>query len=118
MPQITISPSAIDKIVSDREFRRSKESEIDLKQPLLYYYGRSYLTRHDGTVVEYGDGFTLTFVDQGELRDTANIIYKTLDIAAGVTIIVGGPRSILSENFSIGRTKSKFTFETPASAQR
>jgi hypothetical protein len=115
MPQITISQSAIDKITSDREFRRSKEGKIDLKLPLLYYYERSYLTRHDGTVVEYGDGFTLTFVDKEELEDTTNIIYKMLDIADGVATVVGGPRSILSENFSIGWTKSKFTFEPQVS---
>jgi len=116
MPQIIITQSAIGKITSDQEFRRSKEGKID-ELPLLYYYQRSYLTRHDGTVVEYGDGFTLTFVDKDELKETADIIYKVVDITDSIAIIVGGPQSILSKSFSVGWANSKFTFESQASAQ-
>ncbi len=115
MSQITISQSAIDKIINNPKFRQSKQETTDSKLPLLYYYQRSYLTQHDGTIVEYGDGFMLTFVDKDELKETTDIIYKVLDIGGGNSVVVGGPQPILSKSFSIEWANSKFTLKPDVS---
>lgn len=112
MPQITISASAIKKITSDPNFRQLREDKTNPQVPLLYYYQRSYSTSHDGAIVEYGDGFMLSFISQDEIRAaTADIIYETVTIANGVNILVGGPRSILSGDIDIGWSDAKFFLE-------
>lgn len=111
MPQITISKLAVEKIVNDPKFRQSREDNADHEAPLLYYYQRSYSTLKDGTVIEHGDGFMLSFVNQEEIVETKDIAYKSVVIAGGVNIFVGGPRSLLSRSFNVGLSNAKFTLE-------
>src|SRR5665213_1311690 len=112
MSHITIKKSAAGKLSSDPEFRRWCEGKSD-KAPVLSYYRRSYSTLHDGTVIEHGDGFMLSFVDPKEVRETGDVTYETVALADGVDILVGGTRSILSEDFTIGWSNAKFTLEHP-----
>jgi hypothetical protein len=111
MSQIVISKSAIEKIIADPKFSQSRRAEADQSVPLLHYYQRSYLTRDDGIIVEYGDGFGLTFVKSDDLKETADITYKSLDIGDGNCLVIGGPQSVLSGSFSIEWKNSKFTLE-------
>jgi hypothetical protein len=115
MSQVIISKSAIEKITNDPKFRQLREDKTDLKVPFLYYYRRSYSTLHDGTIVEHGDGFMLSFINRNELKETVDIVFKTVTLGEGLDILVGGPRLILSESFTIGWSNQKFIFEPQGS---
>ncbi len=117
MPQITISKSAIEKISNDQKFRQSREDNASREVPLLYYYRRSYSTSKDGTVIEHGDGFTLSFVNQEEIAETKDIAYEAVAVAGGVNIFVGGPRSLLSRSLNVGLSNAKFTLESQSPSQ-
>lgn len=109
MNQITISKLAIDRILNDPKFRQLRENNAR-EVPLLYYFQRSYSTLHDGTVIEHGDGFMLSFVNPAEIAETGDIAYKTV-ASEGVSIFIGGPKPLLSGSFTIGWSNAKFTLE-------
>ena len=66
---------------------------------------------NDGTVIQYGDGFMLTYARSGDIWEAEDIAYEAVAIADGFEIIVGGPQSLMSSNFTIGCANGKFTFE-------
>lgn len=111
MGRITISKSAVGKLIGDLKIRHDGSDEPGCVTPLLYYYHRSFSTLNDGTVIQHGDGFMLAYVNSEKIRKAEDITYEAVAIVDGFEIIVGGPRSLMSSNFTIGCANGKFTFE-------
>lgn len=116
MPRIALNKSAIDKLIEDPKLRQWQDGEPGRRVPFLGYFRRSYTTLHDGTVTEHGDGFTLTTIDPADAKETKGIVLKSVAVADGLHILVGGDESIMSGSFIIGWSKWKFTYEPKASS--
>ena len=111
MFRISLTASALDMLARDPVIRRWQEGKIDGKVPLLRYFYRCYSTLRDGTIVEHGDGFSLSLVKPDDARSTDETAYEDVALPQGGNILVGVDRSVLKGDFSIGWVKSTFTFE-------
>lgn len=112
MSGITLNKSAVDQLHDDPKLRQWRNGESGHRVPVLRYFRRSYATSHDGTVTEHGDGFSLTTIDSTDAQETKGIVLKSVAVADGFQIFVGGDESIMSGSFIIGWSKWKFTYET------
>lgn len=111
MSRITLSKSAVDKLMSDPKIRQWRQHKSSCKVPFLGYYRRSYSTSHDGTVTEHGDGFMLKIIDPHDRDETRDIVIKPVALRSDFDILVGGDAATMSESFSIGCSRGKFTIE-------
>ena len=111
MPHITLSQSAVDKLMADPKLRRWREGEPDRRVPILGYFRRSYTTLHDGTVVDHGNGFMLATIDPEDAEETKGIVLESVAVAGGLDILVGASPSVMSGSFTIGWSDWKFTYE-------
>jgi hypothetical protein len=116
MAQVTLSALAIKKVLNDPKYLQLVQDDPQHAIPLLAYYRRSYLTSKEGTVTEYGDGFTLSFVSEADIKESSGIEFQSVTIARGVDVIVGASDAMFSTPFSIDWSKSKFTFEPATSS--
>ena len=118
MPRIVLSKSAIAKLMMDPNLKSWRDGRAISRVPLLGYYSRSYMTLHDGTIIEHGDGFMLTSIDPFDARETRGTVLQPTAVADGLSILVGGDKSVMSNGFTIGWTDGKFTFDPETSPPR
>jgi hypothetical protein len=77
MTNICLSDLALKKIVKERDNQIKFLGHIVI--PLLAYYQRSYLTKDDGTIIEYGAGFALQFPKPDEINKDSTVIIEVDD---------------------------------------
>ena len=111
MACINLQKPAVEKIMEDHDVSRWLIDRDGDKVPLLGYFHRSHSEYHDGTIVEYGDGFMLTSINPQDAEETRDIVIKSVALAPGADILVGGDAETMSRNFGIGWSKWKFTYE-------
>lgn len=111
MFRISLTAAALDELARDPVIRGWQKGKTDGKVPILRYFRRCYSTLRDGTIVEHGDGFSLSLVKPDDARPTDETVYEDVALPQGGNILVGVDRSVLNGDFSIGWLKSKFTFE-------
>ncbi len=116
MFSIILKQSTVDHLMNDPKIRQWQKDRTVKKVPFLGYYRRSYSTSRDGVVTEYGDGFMLTTIDPQDADETRDIVIKPVAVADNFDILVGGEESIMSNSFTIGRSKGKYTYEPQASS--
>ena len=112
--RVVLKQSAIEHLLADPMIRRWRRDEADRRTPFLGYYRRSYFTANDGTVIEHGDGFCLTFVDLDDPDVTRGLVTKSVPVASGFDILVGADEATMSRSFAIGWSH-KYTHEPQSS---
>ena len=110
MSDIILKQAAIEELMGRPAIQQWLRDKQAAKVPLLRYYRRSYSTLHDGSVLEHGDGFTLTSIDPNSPTETKDIVVRSVLVTNDFNILVGGKPSMMSRDFSIGWSK-KFTYE-------
>jgi hypothetical protein len=103
MPSITISKTASERILEERDSR----SQFLGRQiiPRLLYYQRSYSELNDGRVIEHGSGLTLSFTEYDEGSDDQ---YLPIDLGSNCTLLVGPSTFFQSGVYSIDWVGRKF----------
>lgn len=83
MSSISISKSATEKILNDRDIHSQLGRPV---VPYLLHYQRSYSTLNDGRIIEHGSGLALSFIDHYDPSDDQ---YLYIDLGSNCTVVVG-----------------------------
>ena len=111
MAQITLTEAAIRHLLADPKLRVWSGGGHNTEVPILGYYRRSYLKSRDGSIIEYGDGFMLTFDHPREDWDGQGLADEKISVGSKIEILVLGPKPIFTRNFTINCNGKKYTFE-------
>ena len=111
MPDVILQKSAVDQIMEFDEVKQWLKDRAGNRVPVLRYFHRCHSTYNDGSVVEHGDGFTLSTIDPHDPKETRGIVIKSVKLTPDADILVGGDEEIMSHSLSIGWSKWRFTYQ-------
>ncbi len=112
MSSISISKTASEKILKDREVHSQLLGRI--VTPYLLYYHRSYSTLNEGRIIEHGSGLTLTFIDHYDQSDDH---YLSIDLGSNCTLVVGPSTFFQAGAHFIDWVDQKFKLTSVATKQ-
>jgi hypothetical protein len=108
MASVSISKTAAEKILKEKDIRSRFSGRPVI--PRLHYYRRSYSTLNDGRTIEYGSGFSLSFV---ECDDAGDDQYLSIDLGRDCTLLVGPSTMFQAGVHSIDWFDQKFKLSGP-----